>query len=354
MKRALVRVLASCLAYSLASCLASACSGHGPVAKAADPRASGTPPRAATAPAAPRVPDGFVPMSATFVSDRLGWVLGSVPCPEAEDGCDVVAVTRDGGRSWQPLAQPRVTGRGNDLRFANERDGFLVTGGLEVTHDGGRTWQYVDTLRDAIHEAWSAEAARGQLWLTGRVDHGTRGLWVGSVRRASFDFAPVDLPDGDADDLLLSLHGPAVVLAYLDRGAPRVLVSENGDLFVPRDLPCAPTGQLALRSTRAFLLVCGRDAYLTADAGRTWRALTEAPAAGSPLVTPGSFFVAGEKGLFASRDEGRSWERVLDVRVSTAGFESPRLGFVIDDHGVMHLSRDDGATWERVDFRRTG
>jgi hypothetical protein len=345
MKRALLPVL-------LASCLAAACSGHAQVAKAADPRASSAAP-SASGPAVPRVPEGFVPMSATFVSDRLGWVLGSVPCAEAYDGCDVVAATRDGGRTWRPLATPRVTGRGHELRFANDKDGFLLTGGLEATHDGGRTWQYVDTLRDAIHEGWSLEAARGQLWLTGRVDHGGRALWVGSVRRASFDLAPVDLPDGDADDLMLSLHGPAVVLAYLDQGAPRVLLSADGDLFTARDLPCAPSGPLALRSTRELLLVCGREAYVSADAGRTWQALAAAPEPGIPLVTPGSFFVAGEEGLFASRDEGRTWQRLLDGHVTTAGFESARLGFAIDDHGVMHLSRDDGATWERVDFRRT-
>ena len=131
------------------------------------------------------------------------------------------------------------------------------------------------------------------------------------------------------------------------------VVSEDGDLFATRDLPCVPTGPLALRTTRSYLLVCDGEARATADAGRTWRALAAPPGAGAPLVTPRSLFVAGDAGLLASRDEGRSWHRALDVKVRAAGFESSRLGFVIDTRGVMRLSRDDGRSWEQVDFRRT-
>jgi photosystem II stability/assembly factor-like uncharacterized protein len=71
------------------------------------------------------------------------------------------------------------------------------------------------------------------------------------------------------------------------------------------------------------------------------------------MLTPRSLFLAGDGGVLASRDQGRSWHRVLEAKVVSAGFESARLGFAIDDKGAMHVTRDDGRTWERVDFRRT-
>jgi photosystem II stability/assembly factor-like uncharacterized protein len=353
MKRALLPVL-------LASCLAAACSSHGPEATAAAPtstRSTSAAPSVTAPRPAGEVPDGFVPVSATFVSDRIGWVLGTVPCADSA-GCDVVAGTRDGGGTWTVVGKPTDTG-GGDLRFADERDGFLLTGGLSETHDGGRTWHDVDTLRDVIHEPWSAEAARGQLWLTGRIDHGGRGLWVSSVRRASFDFAPVTLPNGDLDDLMLSLHGPAVVLAFLDGRASAAVVSEDGDTFVRRPLPCAPSGPLALRTTWHYLLVCNSTLFSTVDAGRTWQGL-DAPADGVPLVTPDAVFVVGDHTLSASRDGGRSWQQVEQCQapcaIRMAGFESARLGFVIQggEHASeLRLSHDDGRTWVKVDFRRT-
>jgi photosystem II stability/assembly factor-like uncharacterized protein len=363
MKRAL-------LPFLLVAGLAAACSGHGREATAAAPTSA--PPSTGPAVPAHQVPAGFVPTSATFISDRAGWVLGSVSCSGGHRRCALVARTTDGGVTWREVSRPPGTGEG-ELRFADARDGFLLDDGLLATHDGGRTWRSVDTLRDAIHEAWSAEAARGQLWLTGRVDHGGRGLWVGSVRSGSFDFAPVTLPDGDGTDLQLALHGPAVALTFLEGGAPRLEVSEDGDTFTKRVLPCPSNGPLAMRTTRVFLLVCAGDGAMglqdttvsiTHDAGRSWRPV-EAPEqlGGFPLVTPDALFVVSYRAVQVSRDAGSSWSRAFALEgcgppcgIRAAGFEGARLGFLIEgtQHGaVMRLTRDDGRTWHRVDFRRT-
>ncbi|HUR51457.1 MAG TPA: hypothetical protein VMZ11_04975 [Mycobacteriales bacterium] len=348
----------------LGCALAASCSHtKAPAASAALPT-----PTAATASPRPgvdphRVPAGFRPVSATFVSDRAGWVLGTTPCPQQSEGCYLVAATRDGGTTWRALSRPPGTGVG-ELRFADARNGFLLAGALSTTHDGGRHWTVVDTLRDAIHEVWSAEAARGQLWLTGRVDHGGRGVWLGSVRGDSYDLAPVQLPDGDEADLGLALSGPGVAVTYLDGQAPRLVLSRDGDTFVTRELPCPATGPLALRSPVHGLLAC-RDgrAFLSRDGGLTWRHLTR-PGTGVPLVTPSSLFVATTRAVLVSRDEGATWSSALTVggcghecAIRAAGFEGPAMGFVIEggrDGARMLVSHDDGRTWHEAEFRRTG
>ena len=80
-----------------------------------------------TAPAAP-VAAGFAPLSVTFVSAQVGWVLGTAP---SGDGTRLaVAHTTDGGTTWSQGPAPAVTfgtggaANGARIRFADPADGW--------------------------------------------------------------------------------------------------------------------------------------------------------------------------------------------------------------------------------------
>jgi len=113
-------------------------------------------PSAAPAVAAPKgitqLPDGAVPAgfraaSATFVSTREAFVLGTAPCTHAP--CTSIARTLDRGVSWRGLPAPAMplgepyTSTGPvvwGIRFVTPEHGFVFGDGLWVTTDGGEHW----------------------------------------------------------------------------------------------------------------------------------------------------------------------------------------------------------------------
>ena len=324
------------------------------------------------------VPEGFAPTSATFISDQTGWVLGTAPCDTDPDGCGLIVRTRDAGSTWRAVSSLGPgSAAGGELRFANERDGFLLDGGLSVSHDGGATWQLVDTLAQGIHEADQVEAAHGSVWVSGGCEHCERGIWHAPVSGGTFQSSLQGVESGVPLEIVL--HGSTVsVMAFPDGipGRTEWRIALTGRSLVRRALPCAPgeSGGIAMRTSTTYLLACLGDsaagaqdtkAFLTHDAGRTWRRLAdpEQLAGARPLVTSDALFLASNRAVQVSRDAGRTWSRVLETTgcgplcgYQEVGFESSRLGFLIERHrqgSVMHLSHDDGRSWRAVDFRRT-
>lgn len=102
------------------------------------------------------VPPGFDPVSATFVTPKIGYVLGTAPCGGGR--CLLLASTVDGGSSWSSMGNPdpsasATAGLGNPLdvhlgmRFADQDHGWIYgyvgehTPVLWWTNDGAATWK---------------------------------------------------------------------------------------------------------------------------------------------------------------------------------------------------------------------
>jgi hypothetical protein len=81
---------------------------------------------------------GFEPLALSVTDALHAWVVG-------DNG--VVARTEDGGRTWQRVEIPGLTGRLAAVSFYDRRHGIVADGDLTVaiTSDGGDTW-VVDTL----------------------------------------------------------------------------------------------------------------------------------------------------------------------------------------------------------------
>src|ERR1700676_22227 len=98
-------------------------------------------------PAKASIPAGFEPNSVTFVSLKMGWVLGGAPC--ASGTCLALLRTLDSGRTWSTVQAPPTLyspasspDQGvSEVRFADARDGWAFEPQLWSTHDGGVHWR---------------------------------------------------------------------------------------------------------------------------------------------------------------------------------------------------------------------
>lgn len=322
----------------------------------AGPTATSTPAAAALpGPAGGPVPTGLVVRSATFVSDRTGWALGSVPgC--TGPGCVTVVRTRDAGATWQAIGGPPQARPGDvaQLRFADLRDGFVTGARLWATHDGGSSWAEVPGLTD-VNEL---EAAAGRVW----------ALRQGTLLSAPAAGGAFTREAGPAHAQGLVVHGTDAFVGTSD--SSRLLRGAHGRPFTPVATPCTAedTPSLGLFDAQRWLLVCAGSAgagsqpkhdFRTTDGGRTWTPGGQLPpVVGSAVyATAGGDFVVDEQEVSVSRDGDRTWSPALrsDGGLLAAGFESARLGFAIGGfdgsaHPLLRLTRDGGRTWSTVAF----
>lgn len=313
------------------------------------PTASPTP-AAPVGPAGTKVPAGFHPMSATFISDRTGWVLGASPCPSGTGSCDVIARTRDGGATWKAIPSPRTSpDHLATIRFADERNGFVTGDRLWATHDGGATWTPVPASADIAELAASA----GRVWVNQNGVVKSAAVSVGSFTSTRNAFRAQGL----------KVRGPVVVVADADGRLYRLV----GGGFTVVPTPCTEGAEpvVGLGADR-WLLVCAGDAglghedkhaFTSADQGRHW-----APDGDPPQLSGSDVYVTADGDFVVDHQEvavrrGGTWHVALssDGGISEGGFESAALGYAIGGFGSgssqsMRLSHDAGRTWKPVAF----
>jgi hypothetical protein len=103
-----------------------------------------------------------IPLSVSFISRSVAWMLALPPC--ARRGCRTLLLRRtaDGGNTWasEPAPPARLSffpsvvfgnltdesaSGVNTVLFANASDGWIYGPGLLATRDGGRTWHKIRT-----------------------------------------------------------------------------------------------------------------------------------------------------------------------------------------------------------------
>jgi photosystem II stability/assembly factor-like uncharacterized protein len=338
------------------------------------------------------------PTSATFVSASTGWLLGVKLCSGRDCPLEMLTTT-DGGRHWFPATPPPTSALSARPRpdsvsrvvFANARDGWAFDPGLWATHDGGASWRQVDTRgREVTSLASSDGHAVAVLSPCGPFS--TCGSFqVDTAAVGGNRWQPVRGAAGRGRAAAVTTSGRTAYLSVASAGitgrrpgcpcaaaAPRLLAGPVSGAARWRALPvpCPHFDLLALGASRRGTLVLGcggepsagnqlKQAYLSANGGRTWRRLANPPFPGYlgqvSVTSAGTIFVSGERSdVYISTDSGRSWHVSPSLRRADYGdglaatMITNRAGFVLQ--ATTHLSqiwltRDDGRSWRPVTTR---
>jgi hypothetical protein len=366
----------------------------------AAPAFGGLPGNSAAAP-------GFQPLSLTFASQRVGWVVGTVVCGHGRR-CLALRETKDAGLSWAARAIPpamavAITHAPVGLaypplgvQFADSQDGWLYAdGGLWSTHDGGHSWQRhtppnlaapnEDTILDVA-------SAAGKVYLLGWA--GAKGVIVDSSPAKTDRWHPARTPH-----LGLPAGGGLLVGALVLQGSAGWLVEGNdrgisGSARLDRKghwlrwtPPCAALGNsftvptlVGPQSLDAVCVMGGFASplpntappgatlgsswlYSSNDGGATFRPVTQlgllgtsfgdlvSPAPGVLLVTQSG---AHGDDLLQSLDGGTDFAVVYRGVVGALAFATPTHGLAIIEkpsHATAAIKTTDGGRhWTAVRF----
>lgn len=252
---------------------------------------------------------------------RILVVLANAPEP--------VLATQDGGRTWEPLGPGlRTEGlknvyaspdgwlasldRGGLMRYDAQKSAWVRIGSVE-----GESMEEAGHAGKALHESRIAPfslvvndmAFSSSIWFAATE----QGLFASRDKGETwtiYHFAPLDLP---VNSVRVSPDGRDIRVVSL-RGM--VFSPDGGQTWSWHDLPFDSGG--ALRLDRAadgtLLATAQKGLYISRDAGRTWQkvssGLPEVPV--RDLALTDKVWLASMEigGLYLSRDEARSWTRV--------------------------------------------
>ena len=337
------------------------------------------------------VPAGFHPVSVTFVSPTVGYVLGT-----AGKCCTAVMLrTTDGGTHWQSVPPPPVTvrpgpgqsGGASSVRFASPLDGWVFGPKLYATHDGGKTWQDL-----SVHGSVLAleTSDRVVVAVVSPCQTGTSCIEQASSSGGSFAVFHTEQHLAGPGAISLNGSGGFAFLGFSGSAKPVAHIFASSNLtnqqgWNPFSDPCAVT-PLTLGSFVApdpvhlYSLCVGNDAsgvgekIVTVTQNGATRVAGKAPPPGLPeelsatptgvLAVAAEYAQAAKSFIYRSLDGGRSWGTssfpdALGVGFSELGFTTTTQGVVIhgsptsasrggpDDFLMTH---DAGATWLHISF----
>lgn len=362
------------------------------------PSSSATSPSSAAVggPTGGPVPVGFYAVDLTWVSNDLGWALGTAPCNNRP--CTSIVRTRDGGKSWVGIPAPPAElietdtntcadncGRIGYLRFATPLIGYAYgPTALYMTTNGGASWQRQPGF------AYGLEVVAGSvLRISAQAPDCQPGCTFGLQRAAigGTSWQDVSLPAGGRYAAAqLTASGNTVVLATY-RNPAGGAEDATAVLFTSTDAginwhkvgePCQPRGPVESDSWQATVGIDGSISVLCVQRGpyvpgRSISTTTSTDGthftAGAPVpdskpstvlgaVSASHLFVLGVNALYASTDAGAHWTAVAGGPPGGIyiGFESASVGRIIGNAGQdgtngTWTTTDGGQSWTYHPFR---
>jgi hypothetical protein len=341
-------------------------------------------------------PAGFRAQSISFVSPKLGWMLGAAPCGGLT--CATVVHTTNGGATWSqvgtvgaPITFERESGV-TEIRFADDLHGWAFEPGMWSTSDGGVRWTREAPPGDGrlvlglAADSQVVYAVVSTCRLNRECD-APATLWQTTPGQGSWTQAPVTLPVFTGFDLAtLSLHGTVAYLAvpaglFANPSVePDVLdVTLDGQTWTSQPDPCDPsngetlTSLVAITDAKVALLCQGNigfgkaekrilrssdNAQTTHDAGTLslWGITSQLAGRPDGTIAVSSYSIGswiylntGGQSWTTSADlgdGGQGWNDILYV-TDTVGFVVHGPAACCGDHGPGELwvTLDGGVTW---------
>lgn len=332
-----------------------------------------------TATTAKRPPlEAIVPLSATYVSARTGFVLGRTRCSDPAGVCPArVRKTTDGGSTWVSVGAPPVSAgeQGStglfELRFADANTGFALGRELWVTRDGAATWTKAD-LPSPGDETGALEIMSHVVYVTHWSGGTTFDVYASPVDHLAWQKqqgGSVDVGAGPVPQTQLVLRAGRGWMLNVNRqviGGTR-LVNGAWQAWTP---PCGDGPEVLDASTNTnVVVVCTEGVWsgptittkvlVSSDGGVTFTPTATQPsftegAVNGPVASPspGVILVVAGGHLVRSTDDGVTWRTVSHgCTCNQFGFTSPTQGFGFTAT-AMYRTLDGGASWSVVDLTR--
>lgn len=329
-------------------------------------------------------------MSVSFVSPRVGWLLGE----RGERASRVLMrETVDGGRTWAAVPAPAAPAADmfqagpppnavGSILFTTRRDGWAFGPALWRTTDGGATWR-----RERVPGPVASLEVTGNRMIaviTRAGGSGDADLRLYAATAGRDDWQPVPgaaVRDFRGESLAVS-GGQGYLLASLSSlGRPVLLTgpAAGGGRWHALPMPCPGGWSAAIAATPGWLFIgCGSEpgagnqlkaGYVSRNGGRAWHQVAGPPMggylSGAAMSPGGTIFLSGERmDIYISWDRGRSWHESPSLRTAAgladAGFSlvattlTDRAG-VAFEKGVgarqVWLTGDGGRRWTPVTVR---
>lgn len=334
-------------------------------------------------------PKVFEAQSASFVSARTGFVLGTrhcsrLPCPAR------LVKTADGGATWSSVPVPAVSlvsrfstspaSAVSSVRFENASDGWLLGPSLWATTNGGQRWHRVTAVPGQIIDLAvsggevyvSAEPAKGGL--------NQARLYESPVGSSTWKLVPKVAPQN-----LLTVSGHSVWAGSANGVTPSLWTStDSGRHWSRLSFRCPRTAlsasEVAAASRSDVAIACSDQGYpqpgfsvkkvfTSSTGGRTFHLAGSPPEPGEVYglaMPPGNPHVitlnaaSGASYLYQSANGGKSWKvRAYSdggLGFSDLAYASGTTGYVIHflgspviaySKGLMKTT-NAGASWQNV------
>ena len=342
------------------------------------------------------VPPNFQPVSVTFVSTSIGWVIGQAgtpgKCANKTDPyiCTSIARTDDAGKTWGGGPAPGTTGpngaRGvSGIRFLDGKSGWAFGPELWATHDAGKTWTKVDTNGARVTDLETAGDRAFALWATctgtsASVAAGCTSYTLMTTTAGGDNWTAVG---GATNGLTVGGAATSAVLALT--GTTGYLLAPDGTLYSgPLDGawqragtaqcqpgPASPSGLpggalLALVNSASLIVACnapgGVQVYTSGNSGATWNtqpagawsAVGDQASATSLAAAPdGTLTLTAGNGIYVLPAGTPEWKQAQVDNAPNGGFGY--VGMTTNNQGValpadasLHeiwMTFNGGLTW---------
>jgi hypothetical protein len=343
-----------------------------------------------------KVPAGFQPAAASFISSTSGVVLGGIGCRLNQACTARLAATTDGGAQWRFLKAPDAQVNSvvpanavDNVVFASRRNGWLYDNdgpGLWATHDRGRHWRKLSLGGDIEQMATSAGIVYAVV-----ARHGFTAPWQLFASPAGAD-AWARVGNMTASNAILAVSGRSAWFANRNEppaGSTNLWATADGAHWHRYPFRCAGTSHVPARyyglasmaaaSPSHVVFLCmtspgagsaDMDVMRSVNGGKTTHLAGPGPSAGDegtiavPPEHSNVITIAGNGGngvLCRSANGGKSWQTAFTVIGGTVwnslSYVTADVGWVVfgqpgygsRDNRLLRTS-EAGRSWHEVRF----
>jgi photosystem II stability/assembly factor-like uncharacterized protein len=346
---------------------------------------------ASAAPASgnPPPPKVFEAQSVSFVSARIGFVLGTRHCSRLPCTA-LLEKTVNGGATWTSVPAPAVSlvpsfsasprSAVSSVRFENANDGWLFAPGLWATTNGGKQWHRVTAVHGEIIDLAVSD---GEVYVSTEPANGginQSRLYESRVGGSKWTVVPKVTPQN-----LLTVFGHSVWAGSANGVTPSLWRStDSGQHWSKLSFHCPrialSASAVAAASTSDVAIACSDESYpqpgssvkevfTSANGGRTFHLAGEPAEPGQVYglaMPPGNQKVitlnaaSGASYLYESTNGGKAWKQNVyfdgGLGFNDLAYASGTTGYVIHFMGSPVIAYSDGLmkttnagrTWKNV------